>query len=141
MLYSCVRISYFRTKDHLEFHWYSYFLKPMLYHSTYAILGLNYTWLCRKVSLLDLNNSFEAGCCYRGGDKESVGHELRVNKSLLTENTSYLITVLVTKDERQAEYTQEVYIIPGDPPEVQIRYTKFKKYSMKSQAELTFLYH
>ena len=57
-------------------------------------------------------------------DKESVRHELRVNKSRLAENTSYFITVLVTKDERQAEYTQEVFIVPDDPPEVQIRYLK-----------------
>ena len=106
----------------------------MLYHSTYAIIGLNYTWLCRKVLPLDLNNSFEAGCCYRGGDKESVGPKLRVNNSLITENTSYFITVLVTKDERQAEYTQEVFIIPGDPPEVQIRYTKFKKCSLRKSS-------
>ena len=57
-------------------------------------------------------------------DKESVRHELRVNNSRLAENTSYFITVLVTKDERQAEYTQEVFIVPDDPPEVQIRYLK-----------------
>ena len=42
----------------------------------------------------------------------------------MTENTSYFITVLVTKDERKAEYTQEVFIVLGDPPEVQIRYGK-----------------
>ena len=57
-------------------------------------------------------------------DKESVRHELRVNNSRLAENTSYFITVLVTKDERQAKYTQEVFIVPDDPPEVQIRYLK-----------------
>ena len=57
-------------------------------------------------------------------DKESVRHELRVNNSRLAENTSYFITVLVTKDERQAEYTQEVFIVADDPPEVQIRYLK-----------------
>lgn len=60
-------------------------------------------------------------------DKESVRHELRVNNSRLAENTSYFITVLVTKDERQAEYTQEVFIVPDDPPEVQIRYLKLQK--------------
>ena len=60
-------------------------------------------------------------------DKESVQHELRVNNSRLAENTSYFITVLVTKDERQAEYTQEVFIVPDDPPEVQIRYLKLQK--------------
>ena len=57
-------------------------------------------------------------------DKESVRHKLRVNNSRLAENTSYFITVLVTKDERQAEYTQEVFIVADDPPEVQIRYLK-----------------
>ena len=37
-------------------------------------------------------------------------------------NTSYFVTVLVTKDERKAEYTQELFVVSGDPPEVQIRY-------------------
>ena len=73
---------------------------------------------------MNVNNSSEAGCYYRAGDKESVGHELRVNNSLMTENSSYFITVLVTKDDRQAGYTQEVFIVPGDPPEVQIRCVK-----------------
>ena len=90
-------------------------------------LGLNFTWMCRGESLRDLDNSGEAGCHYRAGDKESVGNELRVNNSLMEENTSYFITVQVTKDERQAEFTQEVFIVPGDPPEVQIRYVKLKK--------------
>ena len=40
----------------------------------------------------------------------------------MTENCSYFVTVFVKKDERQAEYTQEVFIVPGDPPEVQIRF-------------------
>lgn len=66
------------------------------------------------------------GCYYRANDKESVGHEFRVNNSLLVENTSYFITIHVTKDERQAEYTQEVFIVPGDPPKVQIRYGRCK---------------
>ena len=92
-----------------------------------AILGLNFTWLCGQESPSDLNSSDEAGCYYRAGDKESAEHELRVNNSLMAENTSYFITVLVTKDERQAEYTQEVVIVPGDPPEVQIRYLRPKK--------------
>ena len=79
-------------------------------------------------SLLDLNkNDSDQAGCYRAGDKESAGHELRVNSSLMVENTSYFITVLVTKDQRHAEYTQEVFIVPGDPPEVQIRYVKIKK--------------
>ena len=50
-----------------------------------------------------------------------------MNNSLMSENTSYFITVLVTKDERQDVYTQEVFIVPGDPPEVQIRYVKRKQ--------------
>ena len=79
-------------------------------------------WLCKEELPQDFGNSDEAGCYHRAGDKEYVGRELRVNNSLLTENTSYFITVLVTKDERQAEYTQEVFIVPGDPPEVHIRY-------------------
>ena len=83
--------------------------------------------MCREESLLDLNNSDQAGCYYMAGDKDYLGHELRVNNSLMTENTSYFITVQVTKDERQAEFTQEVFIVPGDPPDVLIRYVKLKK--------------
>ncbi|XP_022779915.1 polycystic kidney disease protein 1-like 2 isoform X2 [Stylophora pistillata] len=82
--------------------------------------GLNFTWQCKE-SPRHLNNSDEPGCHYRADDKETVGYELRINNSLLAENTSYFITVQVTKHERQAVYTQEVFIVPGDPPEVQIR--------------------
>ena len=92
-----------------------------------AILGLNFTWLCRGELPLDLNNSEEAGCYYWADNRKSVGYEFRLNNSLIAENTSYFITVLVTKDERQAEYTQEVTIVPGDPPEVQIRCVKHSK--------------
>lgn len=86
------------------------------------VIGLNFSWLCREESPQDLGNSDKAGCYFRAGDEGSVEHELRMNNSLMAENTSYFITVLVTKGERQAEYTQEVFIVPGDPPEVQIRY-------------------
>ena len=40
----------------------------------------------------------------------------------MTENSSYLITVVVEKHPRRAYFTQEVVISPGDPPEVMIRY-------------------
>ena len=83
--------------------------------------------MCREESPQDPGNSDEAGCFYRADDKASVEYELRVNRSLMAENTSYFITVQITKDERQAEYTQEVFIVPGDPPEVQIRYVNHKK--------------
>ena len=42
----------------------------------------------------------------------------------MIENSSYFVTVFVKMGERQAEYTQEVFIVPGDPPEVQIRFVK-----------------
>ena len=87
----------------------------------YTILGLNFTWLCREELPQGHNNSEKAGCHYGISDKEAVGNKLRVNSSIMAENASYFIKVLVTKHERQAEYTQEVYIVPGDPPEVQIR--------------------
>ena len=80
--------------------------------------------MCREDSLQNLNDSDDVGCYYGVSDEESVAHQLIVNNSLMTENTSYFITVLVTKDERKAEYTQEVFIVLGDPPEVQIRYGK-----------------
>ena len=93
----------------------------LLQYARYLFSGLNFTWLCRRESPLDRNNSDKASCYYRAGDEESDGNKLRMNNSLMAENTSYFITVQVTKDERQAEFTQEVFIVPGDPPEVQIR--------------------
>ena len=44
----------------------------------------------------------------------------------MIENSSYFVTVFVKKEERQAEYTQEVFIVPGDPPEVQIRFVQYR---------------
>lgn len=55
----------------------------------------------------------------------------------MAENISYFITVLVKKDKRKAEFTQEVFIIVGDPPEVQIRYVKYKKPGAWNLSELT----
>lgn len=55
----------------------------------------------------------------------------------MAENISYFITVLVKKDKRKAEFTQEVFIIVGDPPEVQIRYVKYKKLGAWNLLELT----
>jgi len=77
--------------------------------------ALNFTWLCRQGS--------DQGGCYRSGDVNVASRKplLRLNSSLMRENSSYFVTVFVKKDERQAEYTQEVFIVPGDPPEVQIR--------------------
>ena len=40
----------------------------------------------------------------------------------MTENSSYFITVVVEKHPRKAYFTQEVFISPGDPPVVEIRY-------------------
>ena len=40
----------------------------------------------------------------------------------MTENRSYFITVVVEKHPRRAYFTQEVFISPGDPPVVEIRY-------------------
>ena len=54
----------------------------------------------------------------------------------MIENTSYFVTVFVKKDKRQAEYTQEVFIVPGDPPEVQIRFVKYTCLTKNSLCEL-----
>lgn len=116
--------TYRLTDWQIQTDWLPLYISEILF---YAILGLNFTWLCGEELPLDLNVSDKAGCGYSADDKESVGHELRVNNSLMSENTSYFITVLVTKDERQAVYTQEVFIVPDDPPEVQIRYVKRKQ--------------
>ena len=85
---------------------------------------LNFTWLCTNGQKHSPNNSDLGGCYGTSSISESV---LTVNSGLLLENSSYFITVNVTKDQRQAEYTQEVFVVPGDPPEVQIRYMKMQE--------------
>jgi len=81
-----------------------------------SFTALNFTWLCRQES--------GQGDCYKTGDIKVESNEplLKLNSSLMMENSSYFLTVFVKKDVRQAEYTQEVFIVPGDPPEVQIRF-------------------
>lgn len=79
-----------------------------------CFLGLLFTWSCTNISGLE-------GCYRTGGKIESNGSELTLNSGLLLENSSYFVNVKVIKDQRQAEYSQEVFIAPGDPPEIQIR--------------------
>jgi len=81
---------------------------------------LAFTWFCTDGQSQGLNGS-DLGGCNVTGPVESNQSVLTVNSGHLVENSSYFITVKVTKDQRQAEYTQEVLIVPGDPPEVQIR--------------------
>ena len=65
----------------------------------------------------------DRGGCYGTGAGKIGTNEpvLRINSGYMVENSSYLITVVVKKDRRQALYTQEVVIVPGDPPVVLIR--------------------
>ena len=81
---------------------------------------LTFTWFCTDSQSQGLNGS-DLGGCNVTGPVESNQSVLTVNSGHLVENSSYFITVKVTKDQRQAEYTQELLIVPGDPPEVQIR--------------------
>ena len=74
-------------------------------------------WLCTNGQGQGPNSS-DSGGCYVIGNQTVV----TVNSGLMLENSSYFITVKVTKDQRQAQYTQQVSIVPGDPSEVQIRY-------------------
>ena len=75
--------------------------------------------------------SDSVGCSFTSN--ESV---VTINSSHLLENSSYFITVKISKDQRQAEYTQEVFISPGDPPEVQIRYKVFFNFFLFLTSEL-----
>ena len=105
-------------------------------------LGLRFTWVCRDTDtqyvlddLLELTSAIpspsesdlDQGGCYgtgagKIGSNKSV---LQINSGFMVENSSYLITVVVESGRRRANYTQEVVIVPGDPPEVMIVYVKF----------------
>lgn len=86
-----------------------------------CFVGLLFTWSCTNISGLE-------GCYRTGGKIESNGSLLTLNSGLLLENSSYFVNVKVIKDQRQAEYRQEVFIAPGDPPEIQIRCSTLRNY-------------
>ena len=102
-------------------------------------LDLTFTWICRDTAkqyvlddLLDITtaipspseSNLDRGGCYGtgAGKVSSNGSLLWIDSGYMVENSSYLITVIVEKGRRRADYTQEVVIVPGDPPEVMITY-------------------
>ena len=111
--------------------------------SFFFFSGMNFTWVCRPSSenftsdLLEISSplpsssqvNLDRGGCYgTGAGKIGSGVSLlKINSGYMAENSSYLITVVVRKDRRQAMYTQEVAIVPGDPPEVLIRWGERRK--------------
>ena len=105
-------------------------------------LGLRFTWVCRDTDtqyvlddLLEMTSAIpspsesdlDRGGCYGTGAGKIGSNKslLQIKSGFMVENRSYLITVVVERDRRQANYTQEVVIVPGDPPEVMIVYVKF----------------
>lgn len=102
-------------------------------------LGLRFTWICRDTArqyvldhLLEITSAIprpsesnlDRGGCYGTGAGKIGFNEslLHINSGFMVENSSYLITVVVESGRRRANYTQEVVIVPGDPPEVMIMY-------------------
>ena len=110
-------------------------------------LGLRFTWVCRDTAtqyvlddLLKITSTIpspsesdlDRGGCYGTGAGKIGSNEslLKINSGLMVQNSSYLITVVVERGRRRANYTQEVVIVPGDPPEAMIMYVKFYPYVM-----------
>jgi len=102
-------------------------------------LGLRFTWVCRDTAtqyvlddLLEITSTIPSPCesvldrggCYGTGAGKIGSNEstLELNSGFLVENSSYLITVVVERGRRRANYTQEVVIVSGDPPEAMIMY-------------------
>ena len=102
-------------------------------------LGLRFTWVCRDTAtqyalndLLEITStipspsesSLDRGGCYGTGAGKIGSNDslMEINSGFMVENSSYLITVVVEMGQRRANYTQEVVIVPGDPPEAMIMY-------------------
>ena len=105
-------------------------------------LGLRFAWVCRDTAtqyvlddLLEITSAIpspyesnlDRGGCYGTGAGKIGSNEstLEINSGFMVENSSYLITVVVQRGRRRANYTQEVVIVPDDPPEAMIMYVKF----------------
>ena len=102
-------------------------------------LGLRFTWVCRDTTtqyvlddLLEITSTIpipsefdlDRGGCYGTGAGKIGSNEslLEINSGFMVENSSYLITVVVERGRRRANYTQEVVIVPADSPEAMIMY-------------------
>ena len=85
------------------------------------LLEITSTIPCPSESDLDRGGCYGTGAG-KIGSNESL---LEINSGFMVENSSYLITVVVENGRRRANYTQEVVIVPGDPPEMMIMYVKF----------------
>ena len=108
----------------------------------FFFLGLRFIWVCRDTTtqyvlddLLEITSAIpgpsdsdrDRGGCYGTGAGKIGSNEstLEINSSFMVENSTYLITVVVERGRRRANYTQEVVIVPGDPPEAMIMYVNF----------------
>ena len=90
--------------------------------------SMNFTWLCKKrqeqfpnVSLASLpviNSSLVPGHggCFGTGNKT-----VSLETSHMDVGELYVIKLIVTKDDRKDEFTQEIEIVSGNPPQVTMR--------------------
>ena len=99
---------------------------------------MQFTWLCKNqqesfpnVSLATLPVVTESsgpgngGCFGTGiGRLDSSDITLTLETSKMTAGELYDVKLVVTKDDREADFTQEIEIVNGDPPEVTIRYVR-----------------
>ena len=118
------------------------YFKLILCGFLFLFLGLRFTWVCRDTAtqyvlddLLEIISTIpspsdadlDRGGCYGTGAGKIGSNEslLEINSGFMIENCSYLITVVVERGRRRANYTQEVVIVSGDPPEALIMYVSF----------------
>ncbi|KAK3725337.1 hypothetical protein QZH41_008953, partial [Actinostola sp. cb2023] len=104
---------------------------------TYRRDGIVFTWLCRLVgetwpsqdlhSLPDisLTPGSGTGCFGTGIGKLPSQHtpeKFTISSGVLTVDRSYEFVILLSKGDRKRTATQIVQIIPGDPPNILLRY-------------------
>ena len=97
--------------------------------------SMHFTWLCKKRqehfpngsldSLPVINNSLgpgSGGCFGTGvGKLSSNGSIVELDTSQMTVGEMYDVKLIVTKDNRIDDFTQEIKIVIGNPPQVTIR--------------------
>lgn len=96
---------------------------------------MQFVWLCKNQQETFPNSSLASlpvvtessgpgiGGCFGTGigrlDSNSITVTLATSKMIAGE--SYYVKLVVTKDDREADFVQEIEVVNGDPPEITIR--------------------
>ena len=97
--------------------------------------SMQFTWLCKKqhenfpigplasIPVVTTSSGPGRGGCFGTGvgKLSSNGKVVKLDTSQMAAGESYHVKLIVTKDDREDDFLQEINVVSGNPPEVTIR--------------------